>query len=329
SFTIGAGPMTGLTVASPGTQTAGTAFGTTVTATDTWGNTIVGYNGTKAMTWTNPLSSPAPVNKGPDYGGAATSVLFNNGVGAVGQITLYNAALTTLKATATAGGFTGTSPSFTVVPDSASSFTFGAIGAQVAGTAFSATLTAKDQWANVATNFTGSKAITWGGAANSPNGTPPVLPTPVAFAAGVGSTGAAIQLYKAASTTLTATSGAASGSSNAFNVSAAPGLLTMSACGTVKTKNLTWTFTVTRGKDAYGNNDANAASAVTVTANYSDTANGGNKGKVAPATLNIAGGSTTTTNFTVTNPAKSGETVTLTASAPGYTTSPTCTYSTP
>jgi len=330
SFTVGAGATAKLAVTTPATQTTGVAFGTTLTATDAWGNTTTSYGGTKAITWSNPTNSPNGTT--PVYGGAATSVPFVNGVGTAAAITLYNAASTTLKATATVGGYTGTSGSFTVGPASASTFSFAAVGTQVAGTAFSASLTAKDPYGNVATSYSGTKTITWSGPANSPNGTAPVLPGSVSFASGVG-TGSGLTVYKAASTTLTATAGSVNGTSAAFTVNAAKGQLSMSACGTSKATGATWTFNVTRlSTDPYGNADPNYSSSLAVTAAYSDTASGGNKGSVSPAspsTRTINASSTTTSSaFTVTNPKKTGVTVTLSASGTNYTTTATCTYST-
>jgi Tfp pilus assembly protein PilV len=317
SFTVGAGTTAKLAVTTPSAQTAGVSFGTTLTATDAWGNTTTSYSGTKTISWSNPLSSPN--GTAPVYGGAATSVPFVNGVGTAAAITLYNAASTTLKAIA--GAYTGTSGTFTVGPASASSYSFGAIGTQAAGTAFSATLTAKDPYGNVDTNYAGSKSISWSGAANSPNGQVAALPGAVSFASGVG-TGSGLILYKATSTTLTATTGSVSGSSSAFTVSSAPTQLTMSACGSNVKKSQTWTFTVTRAPtDAYGNSDSNRGSSVTVTPTVSQAT-------VSPASLAIAPNTGTSGSFTITNTSTNNKTVTVSVAGTGYTTSTTCSYTT-
>ncbi len=105
----------------------------------------------------------------------------------------------------------------------AKTFAFTAISEQTAGTAFNATLTAKDEYGNTATSYTGAKTITWSGPASSPSGHAPEYPstaTTVTFTNGIGKA-TAIRLYDAVATTLTAKEGAfIEGTSSSFNVKA-------------------------------------------------------------------------------------------------------------
>ena len=111
-FTVSSGPMATLAVATPGSQTAGTAFTTTITAFDAYGNA---FNGTLSPAFSNPASSPN--GTAPNY---PSSVTFANG-GTTPSITLTDAQSTTLKVTA--AGVSATSGSFTVIPASASTLT--------------------------------------------------------------------------------------------------------------------------------------------------------------------------------------------------------------
>ena len=123
---------------------------------------------------------------------------FAAGVGSA-SITLFKAESTTL--TATEASISGVSGSFTVDPGSANNFLVPTPGTQTAGVAFNETLTARDQWSNVATGYAGSKVVAFSGPATHRRHRA-VLPGTVTFAAGEGT--ASITLFKAESTTLTA-----------------------------------------------------------------------------------------------------------------------------
>jgi hypothetical protein len=88
---------------------------------------------------------------------------------------------------------------------------------EFAGTAFTATITAKLAAGGTDTGYTGSQTITFTGPANAPDGTAPSYPATVTFTNGVGT--ASITLYNAVATTLTATQGPITGSSS-FTVKA-------------------------------------------------------------------------------------------------------------
>ena len=208
TFTVHGGSTTGLSLVNPGNQTAGTSFSVTIQNTDTWGN-LANDNTTHTITWTG--AANAPSGTGPLYG--ASSVPFSNGQATVSGFTFYNAASTTLKATE---GATNVTQTFTVNPGTTSSIALANPGAQVAGAAFSVTITAKDAWQNPQT---GTHTITWSGASSSPNGTAPTYgSTSVTFVAGSAAVGG-FTMTNAASTTLQATESLVNGSTT-FNVTA-------------------------------------------------------------------------------------------------------------
>ena len=243
AFTVNPAGASKFTVANPGAQTAGTPFGVTITAFDTYGNTATGYTGSQAITFSGPSNSPDTTS--PTY---PASVTFANGVGLASGITLTDAQSTTL--TATQGGVTGTSTSFVVSgTGTTTDFTLSTPSPTVAS-AFTETLTAVDTYGNLTAGYTGAKTVAFSGPANSPNNTAPAYPASVSFAAGVGT--ATITLYDAQSTTLTATQGSISDSSAGFTVSpAAAAKYTVANPGT-QTAGTTFAATIT-ALDAYGN----------------------------------------------------------------------------
>jgi hypothetical protein len=216
AVTVKAAAAKKFSVPTPSEQEAGTSFNVILTATDEWGNTATSYAGKKTVTWSEPANSPS--GKAPSY---TASVTFTAGVGAAASTKLYDAQTTTLKAKE--GTIEGTTGSFTVKGATAKKFTVPAPSEQEAGVAFNVTLTAFDEWGNIATGYAGAKTLTWSGALNAPNGTAPEYPTSataVTFTAGVG-TASALKLYDAISTTLKAKEGTIEVTSAAFTVKAA------------------------------------------------------------------------------------------------------------
>jgi hypothetical protein len=213
-------------------------LGVTVTALDLYENTATGYTGLKSLAWTGPASSPS--GEPTEYPSSATEVTFSSGVGMATGIKLFNASITSTL-TATEGSIHGTSGTFTVKAAGVESFRFGLpITAKTAGTEFLVLpLNANDQYGNTNTTYTGSKTLVWTGPANSPNNTAPVYPTHVTFSGGVG-TATGFKLYDAQSTTLTATEGSTTGSSNSFTVNAAPAKRLAWTGATVSAGILTW-----------------------------------------------------------------------------------------
>ncbi len=166
-------------------------------------------------------------------------------------------------------------------------------GTQTAGTAFNVTITAILPGGGTDTTYTGVKTIVFTGPANAPNGTPPTYPATVTFASGVGT--ASITLFKAASTTLTATQAAITGTSTAFTVKAgaqkalqyvtsAAGTTVACPAGNLVVGNGGSLTAFVAVIDNYGNLAANGASALTIT--ITKVSGGGNA--PSPATLTVA-----------------------------------------
>ena len=249
NFTVSAGATSTFALSTP-SPTAGTQFTETITAKDNYSNTTTSYNARECVTFSGPGNSPAPSNRAPAYpggfGGCAagtSSVNFTNGVGTA-NITLYNAAPTTL--TATQGAITG-SVSFTVMSGGLGSLTVANPGTQAVGVGFNVTITALDGYSNP---ISGTLSPTFSGPSNSPNGTHPIYPTSVTFTSG--SATAPVTLFDAQTTTLRVTSGAVSGTSTNFIVKGgSTSGFTLSNPGT-QAAGTAFTETITAG-DAYGN----------------------------------------------------------------------------
>jgi autotransporter-associated beta strand protein len=145
---VSAASATHFTISAPATATAGTAFNFTVTALDQFNNTATGYSGTVHFTSTDGL----PVLP-------ADSTL-TNGVGTF-SATLKTAGNQTITAKDTAtSSITGTSNTVAVSAASATHFTVSAPATATAGTAFTFTTTAQDQFNNTATAYTGTVHFT-------------------------------------------------------------------------------------------------------------------------------------------------------------------------
>jgi hypothetical protein len=167
TITVQPGAATHFSVSAPATVTAGTAFNFTVTADDLAGNVATGYTGTVQFTTTD-ASFTLPGN-----------VTLNNGVGTF-SATLDATGNETITATDTnTSSITGTSNTFTVNAATATHFSVSAPGSATAGSAFNITLTALDQFNNVATGYRGTVHFT-----TSDSGSGTVLPANYTFVAG-------------------------------------------------------------------------------------------------------------------------------------------------
>jgi len=215
SFTVKAASATSFSLPTPAEQTAGTAFNETVTAWDAWHNIAKSYAGAKTLSFSEPSSSPN--GKAPVY---PATVTFTSGAGTA-SIKLYDAQSTTLKITE--GSIEGTTGAFTVKAAAAKKFTVPTPSEQEAGLAFNVTLTAIDEYGNLAKSYTGAKTIAWSGPSSSPNATAPEYPstaTAVTFTEGVG-TASSLKLSDAQSTTLKAKEGTIEVTTSSFTVRAA------------------------------------------------------------------------------------------------------------
>jgi hypothetical protein len=222
AVTVKAGATKKLTLAAPSEAIAGSAFSVTLTATDEYGNPTTSYTGAKTLAWSGPVSSPG--GQAPEYPATATTVIFTNGVGTASEIDLYDAVTSvTLTVKEGSSSIKGTA-SLKVVAATAVRLTFSTIAEQTAGTAFTATLTAHDEYGNTATGYAGTKTLAWSGPASSPGGQAPEYPataTTVTFTSGAGKA-TNIKLFDAAASTLTVREGSSvEGTSGSFNVKAA------------------------------------------------------------------------------------------------------------
>lgn len=230
SVHVSFGPATHLLLTPASTTpTAGTGDALTITAQDASNNTVATYTGEKSLTFggASAIGIHAPTVSSSTGSaiamGTPEPISFSNGVASVsgtsnGLMTLYKAETASITVTDSAIG-NGSGVSVTVKPASAVSLTVPAPAAQTAGTAFNETLTAKDEYGNLATGYAGEKTVAFSGPSNSPSGKAPSYPASVSFAEGAGK--ASITLYDAQSTTLTAKEGTLAGTSGGFTVNPA------------------------------------------------------------------------------------------------------------
>ncbi|MCK5146081.1 hypothetical protein KAR48_04955 [bacterium] len=123
------------------TQVAGHPFGVTFTAQDAANNTVTSFNGTAVLFDETATNTPRQIN-------------FVNG-SFTAQVTVTEA-LDNNSLTINAQGKSGTSNDFDVIPDDVAAFTIGLIPSpQVVGQSFTAVITARDNFGNVAVGFSG------------------------------------------------------------------------------------------------------------------------------------------------------------------------------
>jgi hypothetical protein len=311
SFAVAPAEASSLSVPTPGTQTAGSAFNVTLTAKDKYGNTATSYAGSHAIGFSGPDESPG--GKAPKY---PASFSFSAGEATV-AITLYDAQTMTLSASD--GTISGSTGNFTVNAKSTTTqFGVSVPSGIVAGKEFSATLTAQDEYGNTTTGYTGKQTITFTGPSNSPNGKSPSYETSLTFSAGKATEKAT--LYDAQTTTLKASAsfGAIVGASEGFTVASGAPISFTAANPGAQTAGTPFTLTIAGAKDTYGNavsgtqplsfsGPSNAPGGATPT--YPPTA--GFTGGEAKATITLvdaqttslkvtsAGASSTTSSFTV------------------------------
>ena len=129
--------------------TAGSAFSVTVTAFDASNNVATSYAGTVQITSSDPQAVFSP----------ASSTL-TNGTGTF-SVTLKTAGPQTITANDTvAHSISGTSSSITVSAGAAASLSVSAPATALAGTSFGFTVTANDDWNNVAASYSGTVHFT-------------------------------------------------------------------------------------------------------------------------------------------------------------------------
>ena len=184
SFTVAAGAVDHVTVTPDGeTITAGETKQFTASAYDEYGNLIASNK--DSFIWTQ--------TSAPDSG------LFDN------------TTADDYTVSATYGGKTGYAD-ITVVAGAAAAFDFTTIAGQTAGTAFSITITAYDQYGNIAAGYTGTATL-------SDTSTTITPTTTAAFVSGVNTT--SVTVTQAGTDAITATDGLVTDTSNSFTVAAA------------------------------------------------------------------------------------------------------------
>ncbi len=245
SFTLtvnsGAPSKVVFTTQPPATGSAGVALTRPVAVEDSQGNIETtgntGSTDTVTLSYaTRPLV--APFNSATT---TYTNIAASNGTATFSGIVLNTAGSYTFTATDTTHSITATStPATTVSPATASTLTLAAATTTpTAGATDNLTITAKDAFGNTASAYTGSRNLTFGGAANSPGGTHPTVTnatgtatnfgtaTAITFTNGVasvsGSNNGVMTLSDVQSTSITVTDGSiTNGTGLAVTVSGAP-----------------------------------------------------------------------------------------------------------
>lgn len=213
----GASPSTVVFASSPttlalsglptGAVTAGRSFNVTVTATDGFGNTVTGYQGTVHFALSPPGSTAPATPTGTvlpadytftsgDAGRHTFAVTLS--VAPSQAFYVYDTVTTSISGTRT----------MSVVPAAAASLGLSAAGPATAGSPFSATVTATDAYGNLATGYTGTVTFS-----TNDQGTGTALPATYTFVNGdAGSHAFQVTLTQAGSRTLGVTDGTLSGS---------------------------------------------------------------------------------------------------------------------
>ena len=227
SVNVASAAATHFNVTAPASATAGTAFNFTVTALDQFNNKATGYSGIVHFT-SSDGQAVLPANS-----------TLTNGTGTF-SATLKTAGTQTITATDTANGsITGTSTAITVNPAAATHFALAAPANAIAGTAFTFTVTALDQFNNTSTGYAGTVHFT------STDGLA-VLPANATLTNGTRAFSATLKIAR--SQTLTATDTVTSsitGTSNTVAVDAAAATRFIVATPQTASAGFTFSFSVT------------------------------------------------------------------------------------
>ena len=243
SVTVSAATASHFSLSAPSSASAGTAFILTVTALDPFNNTANGYTGTVHFASSDSQAS-LPANS-----------TLTNGVGNFIAI-LKTAGNQTLTATDTVTNtITGTSNAIAVSAAAATHFLVSAPSSATAGSSFSFTVTAEDQFDNTATAYAGTVHFTSSDGAAT-------LPTNSTLTNGVGTFSATLKT--AGNQTITATDTVTSsitGTSNAIAVSAAAATHFVVSAPSSATAGSSFSFTVT-AEDQFDNTATSYAGTV-------------------------------------------------------------------
>ncbi len=336
---------------------AGAEDGLTIRALDAYSNPTTSYTGIHKLVFSGASESPDATQPtvtdedGTEVAfGTSTSIRFSAGVasaeeGENGTMRLYKSGSTTVKVAEGTTVTTLTSAVVTVAAGPAVQLLLTATSTSAtAGTALATTLTAKDEYGNNATSYTGTKNIVYAGAATIPGGIAPTVAnssgtavafgtaTPISFVSGV-ATGATtknggMKLSKAVATSVTASDGTLTTAPLAFTVAvgaanklamvgvtASAGSVSTACLFTCPVTGLGNSGTITASvevTDVAGNVVTNLGSGHTVNLTVSSG------GTVAGSPLTIAGtgAAVSTTHLTYTAPKTGAFTHTVTAATP-------------
>ncbi len=310
------------------TVAASVADNLKITTLDTYGNVATSYAGSKSLTFSGASASPSgkasTVSNSSGTAtsfGTATAITFSAGVATVsgsnnGVMKLYKAGAASVSATAT-GVTTPTPLEVTVSAATAAKFVLTAVTTTpVAGAADNLTVTAQDEYGNVATAYAGSKNLTFSGASASPDGTSPTVSssagsdiafgtaTAIEFGAGVATVSSgkngAMKLYKSGSTSIKAGDGSLT-TPTALTVTVAAATAAeflLAASATSLTAGGTANLTIT-ALDTYDNTATGYTSTKSLTFSGASTSPGNNKPTVSNSSgTATAFGTATTISFT-------------------------------
>jgi hypothetical protein len=263
------------TIGSP--QTAGTPFKITIKAVDSSGNTVTSYNSMPSLSDTSGTISPTITSD------------FIDGVW-TGSVTVTQAGSDFITVTG-AGGASGTSGGFMVDPAGLDHFVFSAISsAQIAGSSFGITVTAKDVYGNTVTNYAGTPSLTYSAGSISPL-------TINAFVNGVGSTSVTVTTAGSGVTLGVNDGSGHTGTSNTFTVTtaAASKLAFVSVPASLGAGVTSGAITV-QLQDQYGNH-VNAGSVIVVTLSPSGVWYSNSPGTTPISSVTISAGSSSSSSF--------------------------------
>ena len=263
------------------TPATGAAVNLTITAKDVNNATVTGYTGSHSLVFAGAESSPngdAPtvVNSAGTATafGAATALTFTSGVASVsssknGVLKIYEPGPASISASE--GTLTTPTPLGLNVSVTATRFVLKAAATTpAAGAADDLTITAQDNYGNLATTYTGSKSLTFSGAGTIGTNVPTVTnssgtaiafgsATTIEFSAGVAdpaltAAGTAV-LYKAEASAVKVAEGTTVTMPTGLTITPTPGAATklvLTASTATPTAGSTFNFTTT-AQDVYGN----------------------------------------------------------------------------
>jgi hypothetical protein len=266
AIAVSPGAATHLVVSAPAGAVPGTSFSFTVTAEDAFNNIATAYAGTVHFTSSDPAAT-LPAN-----------ATLSGGIGTF-SATLNTSGSRTITATDTVTpSVTGTSGAISVGAATATHFTVSAPAAATAGTPFNFTVTALDQFSNIATAYAGTVHFT----STDPAAT---LPANATLSGGIGTFSAT--LNTSGSRTITATdtvTPSVTGTSGAISVGAATATHFTVSAPAAATAGTPFNLTVT-ALDAFNN----TATGYTGTVHFTST----DPGATLPADSTLTSGART------------------------------------